>query len=322
MKLNLKRAAIAMSTAALVATGHAALADTTQLNMGGSTTTSGFYPYYTAIGKAVSDANDDLNVTVVSLGGFVKNDKAMRRGELDFAGFSANLIEDAIAEGYEKYRVLWWAVPSFQNVMVRKDSGVTAMGDLKGKCFNAGVPGATAQKIMLRSIKAIGLEPDIALSDSKASINAIKDGRCLGQMKTMGGKTLDAATASLNVTTPLWPIGWTDEEKAKIKAEMPWIDFGTVPAGIVEGAPAYDVNVMWIGFVATSDLDEEIGYEITKGMWENIEDQRAAYKGLGDRNLPEITVAKSATPLHSGAVRFYREIGLDVPEALVPPEMN
>jgi len=300
----------------------AVMADTTQLNMGGSTTTSGFYPYYTAIAKAVSDASDDLNVTVVSLGGFAKNDKAMQRGEMDFAGFSANLIEDAIADGYDKYRVLWWAVPSFQNIMVRKDSGATTMADLNGKCFNAGVPGATAQKVMLRSLKAAGLAPDIQLSDSKASIKAIQDGRCLGQMKTMGGKTLDGATAALNVTTPLWPIGWTEEEKAGIKAEMPWIDFGTVPAGVVKDAPSYDVNVMWIGFVATSEMDEETGYEITKGMWDRIDDQRVAYPGLGDRDLPRITIDKSATPLHAGAVRFYREIGLDVPEALIPPEMK
>jgi len=303
-----------------VATADAA--ESIQLNMGGSTNTSGFYPYYTSIAKAVSDANDDVNVTVVSLGGFVKNDKAMRKGELDFAGFSANLIEDAIADGYHKYRVLWWAVPSYQNIMVRKDSGVKTMSDINGKCFNAGVPGATAQKVMLRSLKAAGLSPDIALSDSKASIISIKDGRCLGQMKTMGGRALDAATASLNITTPLWPIGWTDEEKAKIKAKMPWIDFGTVPAGIVDGAPEYDVNVMWIGFVATSDIDEETAYKITKGMWEKIEDQRAAYSGLGNRDLPQITVKKSTTPLHAGAVRYYREIGLDVPEALVPPEMK
>ncbi|PHQ67465.1 MAG: hypothetical protein COB93_11095 [Sneathiella sp.] len=299
-----------------------ALAEDKQLNMGGSTNTSGFYPYYTAIANSVSNANDDINVTVVSLGGFVKNDKAMQKGEMAFGGTSANILADAEAAGFDKYRVLWWAVPSFQNIMVRKDAGIKTMSDLNGKCFNVGVPGSSASKLMIESLKTINVQPKIQLSDSKSAINSIRDGRCLGQIKTMGGKTLDAASAALNVTTPLWPVGWTEEEKTKIKKDIPWVTFGTVKEGIVEGAPAYDVSVGWIGFTATSDMDEETGYKIVKAMWENIDDQAAAFKGVAGKNIPQITIETSTTPLHAGAVRYYREIGLDVPENLVPKEMK
>lgn len=304
------------------AAAHISAAAEQQLNMGGSTNTSGFYPYYTAIANSVSNANEDINVTVVSLGGFVKNDKAMRKGEMDFGGTSADILADAEADGFDKYRVLWWAVPSFQNVMVRKDSGIKTMADLEGKCFNVGVPGSAASRLMINSLKAIGVQPEIQLSDSKSAINSIRDGRCLGQIKTMGGKTLDAASAALNVTTPLWPIGWTAEEKAKVKEAAPWVSFGTVKEGIVDGAPAYDVSVGWIGFAATSDMDAETGYKIVKSMWENIDDQAAAFKGVAGRNIPQITLETSAAPLHAGAVRYYREIGLDVPAHLVPAEMK
>ena len=39
-------------------------------------------------------------------------------------------------------------------------------------------------------------------------------------------------------------------------------------------------------------------------------------------NMAKNTVAWSPIPLHPGAVKFYRSIGLTVPDKLIPPEMK
>ena len=309
-------------TAALAALslGGTAMADTKQLNMGGSSTSSGYFPYYTAVAKSITEDSGDINVTLVSPGGFVKNLELIKKGELDFAGTSPALIASANAEGFDKMRVLWWVNPAVQNIMVRKDSGIETLSDLDGKCFHPGKNGSSTQKNMLHILEILDVKPDLYLSDPKDAINAIKNGRCTGQVKSVTSNQLDGATAELNLATPLWPIGYSEEEKAKVKAAMPWMSFYELDPGMVDGAPAYGTHTIWVGFAGTTDLDEETGYKLVKGMMAGIEDQKAALKALAGLDVPSQTIEVSSSYLHAGAVKYYRKMGLDIPDALIPPE--
>lgn len=311
---------ITVAVLAAVSLGGATMAEAEQLNMGGSSTSSGYFPYYTAVAKSITEASDDINVTLVSPGGFVKNLELIKKGELDFGGTSPALIASANAEGFDKMRVLWWVNPAIQNIMVRKDSGIKTLSDLNGKCFHLGKNGSSTQKNMLQILEILDIRPDLYLSDPKDAINAIKNGRCEGQVKSVTGNQLDGATAELNLATPLWPIGYTDEEKAKVKEAMPWMSFFELDPGMVEGAPGYSTHTIWVGFAGTTDLDEETGYKLVKGMMAGMEDQRAALKALAGLDVPSQTIRVSSSYLHAGAVKFYREMGLDIPETLIPPE--
>lgn len=309
-------------TLATVAIGaSASVAHATQLNMGGSTTTSGFYPYYTAVANAISSNGSGLNVTVVSTGGFAKNSLLIQSGQLDFGGISPDLIQDQIDKGNDSFRVLWWASPAIQNIMIRKDKQVASVSALGSSCFHPGMTGSSSQKAMGKIMQALSLTPKLHLSDSQDAVNAIKDGRCDAQVKSMSGR-LDAATAELNLTQPMWPVGYTPEEEAKVKKALPWMSFVDVPAGIVDGAPAYRTHALWVGFVAPKTMDEKVAYEVVKGMWSGIEAQQTAMKSLQGIDVMKQTLEVSDYPLHAGAVRFYRERGLQVPDRLLPPEMK
>lgn len=62
-----------MAAALLFAQATPAAAQPVQLNMGGSTTTTPFFAYYSAVAETVSRNDPGLNVTVVSTGGFATN---------------------------------------------------------------------------------------------------------------------------------------------------------------------------------------------------------------------------------------------------------
>lgn len=309
---------------ALVVAGIAtsAMAEQKQLNMGGSSTTSGYYPYYTAVANAISGSEADLNVTVVSAGGFAKNVQLMAANSMDFGGVSPDLIQDQIDKGNDFLRVLWWVNPAIQNIMVRKDKAPTDIAGLSSLCFHPGMTGSSTQKAMGLVIRTLGLTPELHLSDPADAIAAIKDGRCDGQVKSISGNRLDAATAELNLSVPMWPLGYTPEEQAKLQEALPWISFATVDAGIVEGAPPYTTHALWVGFAASASLDEETAYKVVKGMWAGIDSERVALKAIEGVNVLEQSLHVNNYPLHAGAVRFYREQGLEVPEALIPPEMK
>lgn len=294
----------------------------TQLNMGGSTTTSGFFPYYTAIANAISADADDVNVTVVSAGGFARNQSLMRQGELDFGGISPDLIADAEADGFAGFRILWWSLPAIQNMMATRESGFSNIADFQGACFHPGMNGSSGQKNMMRILNVLDIEPKLYLSDPKDAINAIRNGRCAGQMKATTAPRLDSASAELNLTTPLQPVGYTPDQIAAIKQAYPWMGFYEMPAGVTEGAQPYTVHAVWIGFAATDRMDADTAYKVMKGMMAGIEDQKASLKAIADVDILQQTLDVSEYPLHEGAVRFYREAGYEVPDRLLPPEMR
>lgn len=300
-------------------TASTAIAET-QLNMGGSSTSSGFFPYYSAIANGISRDSDELNVTVVSPGGFAKNQGLLREGDLDFGGISPDLIQSAIDDGYDGFRVLWWSLAARQNMMATKESGISNIADFDGKCFHPGMNGSSGQKNMLKILKALNIQPNLHMSDRKDAINAIKNGRCLGQMKATTSGRLDGASAELNLTTPLQGVGYTPEQIDAIKKDIPWMGFVEMPG--LDGEDPYKVHAIWIGFTATDRMDADTAYAVTKGMVASLDDQRAALKALKGVDIIQQTLDVSEYPLHEGAVRFYREQGNTVPDRLLPPELR
>ncbi|MGQ7791063.1 TAXI family TRAP transporter solute-binding subunit [Faunimonas sp. B44] len=292
-----------------------------QLNMGGSTTSSGYFPYFNAVANAISRAHPDVNVTVLSTGGSAKNQQLMLQGQLKFGVTSPNLIQEAIDQGRDEIRVLWWIAPAIQNIMALKSAGIDSVSDFDGKCFHPGSTGTVGQQVMMQVLDAIDVHPDLYLSDSSSALDALRRGSCLGQMKAIG-KSLDGASQELNVTQPLWPVTYTEEEQAKVKAAIPWIGFVQVPEGIVHGAPSYYAHAIWLGAVATADLDETTVYKIMDGMMAGLEEQRAVLDYLEDVDPLQQTLDSSDMKLHRGAVQFYRDRGYQVPDRLLPPEMG
>ena len=294
----------------------------TQLNMGGSTNTSSFYPYYSALANGISANDDTLNVTVVSAGGFAANSVLLQEGDLDFGGISPDIIADAEEEGYDGFRVLWWTLPAIQNLMATKASGITNVVEFDGECFHPGTNGSSQQKNMMRILKVLDIHPDLYMSDSGDAIDAIKNGRCDGLMMATQAPRLDSASAELNLTRPLQPLGYTDDQIAQIREALPWMGFYEMPAGVVEGSDPYTVHAVWIGFTATDRMDEDTAYRLVKGMLESLPLQRSALPAIADVDIAQQTLDVAEQPLHAGAVKAYREAGYTVPDRLLPPEMK
>jgi TRAP transporter TAXI family solute receptor len=310
-------AAATLAVSAVLATP--ASAQPTQLSMGGSTTTTPFFAYYSAVARSISQSDPGLNVTVVSTGGFATNIRQMIGGQMSFGGVSPDLLEDAetAATPFRDFRVLWWAVPAVQYVVVRADSPVRSLSDLNGRCFHAGMRGSSSEKNMLRIIRALGYTPQHYPADAADAINAIRTGRCLGQARTGGNRNVDANTAELALTVPLRPIGFTDAEIARVQREIPWMSFREVPAGVL-GAGPFRTHELMVGFAATTRMSDDIAYRVVRGMHSGIAEQREAFAPLRDTDVIANTMSVRGVKLHPGAIRFYREIGVQVPAELVP----
>jgi len=75
-----------------------------------------------------------------------------------------------------------------------------------------------------------------------------------------------------------------------------------------------------LAFVAgTKAMPADVAYKIVKAIWEGQEHQPQGVMGAAYRN-PRGAIEHALSPLHAGAIRYYRERGFTIPDELVPPE--
>ena len=78
---------------------------------------------------------------------------------------------------------------------------------------------------------------------------------------------------------------------------------------IPEGQTVYTIGVS-ATYVVSNSLSEEIVYNITKAMWESKDEIGHAVASTMDYNTAFVTIGN--VPVHPGAAKYYRELGLTV----------
>ena len=67
-------------------------------------------------------------------------------------------------------------------------------------------------------------------------------------------------------------------------------------------------------------MDADAVYEMTKAVWNNLDEYKSVAKAFFAPMTQKGLIDHMTAPLHLGAYRFYKEMGLDIPERLIPPE--
>lgn len=296
-----------------------------QLRLGTSDPTSSFYAYQAAVVKVINAKVPEVNVTLVSSGDY---NRRLARGELDVSQNSVDSVYEAV-HGLGIYkdnpipdvRILWvWTVAP-QNFLIRGDTDVKIIRDLDGKDFSAGSKGTTTETIARQALEALGVKPRYYTGALSDIMTALKDRRIVGIVK--GGPTPDAAVLELLTSgRPIRLLSFSEDEQKKISAQFPHYSFTTVPDNAYRGIPAYTTLALAVPQTVMKGFSADLAYKITKAVWEGREETYAAWNAVKGNNYPEMTLQYAKTPLHAGAVRYFRELGLSVPASLLPPEMR
>ena len=72
-----------------------------------------------------------------------------------------------------------------------------------------------------------------------------------------------------------------------------------------------------VNFSARMDLDEEVVYQVTKTIWENLGELHETAKWMESTINKENGLSFIPNRLHPGAERYYQEMGWTIPEAMV-----
>jgi len=210
---------------------------------------------------------------------------------------------------YDNIRGLF-PIPSLtMHFVVRKDSGVKDFAGLAGKTFLIG-KGSFGAREAKKYFKKFGLDGKVKIAkvELNAAVNALKN-RQIDGFATAGSypapNVMEAAAS-----TPIDVLSLSDEMIAKTKR-----DKLVIPAGTYKGVD-HDVQTTTLPVMAytTTAMDNDTAYLLTKTYWEQkakLGQQAAWWKGVTPAYLKAM-VGK----LHPGALKYYAEKGIEVPDAL------
>ena len=103
---------------------------------------------------------------------------------------------------------------------------------------------------------------------------------------------------------------------------VPGRSIGALPAntykGIVNNRKAIPLPAFGLTQIAGAHVSDDVIYKITKGYFENIAEIHQANPWLRGMSKKD-PFAVLNVPLHPGAYKYFKEIGVKVPKRLMPP---
>jgi TRAP transporter TAXI family solute receptor len=310
-------------TAGLMACGGAYAED---ILFGSTSASSSHYGYIVAVGKLINESGTGLNATVVETGAAMDNIRRMERGQLDLGIITTNVVQHAVAGTHEfegkpqDLQALWVYVLTPQNVIMRADSGIGSLEELTGVRLNPGIKGSATEATTEAVFDVLGIKPDYVRGSTTDIVDAIKDNRLPGYVKSGSPTALDSSTMDLATATNIRVLGLTPEQAEKVRAEMPDLSVIEVAAGVAEGFPAYTIWSFGVGIAAPSTMSEETAYQIVKAVMEDKTAQGNAMASVKNADFAQMTLDYSTVPLHAGAIRWFKENGYSIPDRLKPSE--
>ncbi|KKB38272.1 TAXI family TRAP transporter solute-binding subunit [Bacillus thermotolerans] len=222
-------------------------------------------------------------------------------GEGNFAKVGALSNVRAVASLY----------PNYLQIVAPKDLGIERLEDLKGKDIAVGALGSGTEIMAKRVLEGAGLTYDDINADFLSfseGIEGIKNGTTDAAFLSSGYP--NSGIMELAATDEVEIIPVPKELTEKLQKKYPAFDVGVIPAGTYEGVAEERDTVKVNNLLITHEgVPEEHVYEMTKALFENLDDLRNAHSSAKQITL-ENAVSKLPLPLHPGAEKYFKEQGV------------
>jgi len=304
---------------ALLVCGGSFASTPVHLSIGTASLGGNFFTMGAVMAEAIINKTE-YQATAQATGGSAINVDLVSNGEVDLAICQASAVSAAV-RGVEQFAgapikdtrtlVNWNATPV--HIMVRRSLGAKNITDLTNARIECITPGDGIEISTKMILGAVGMSFDNAKIEYSG--NRVQ---AASRFKTDGVDAIFDATG-LNAawitdimgngsTFELLPL--TEEQIGKIVALAPEMRKMAIPAGTYAGQGKDVVGVgNWTTLIAHESMSEEVAYNITKAIIESKEELvkgHSFYRDLAPENIVDACV----TPLHLGAERYYKEIGV------------
>jgi TRAP transporter TAXI family solute receptor len=280
--------------------------------------TSGvYYPLGVALSKIYAEKIPNIRPSVQATKASVENLNLLQQGK----GEIAFTLGDSLALAWEgneeagfrskltKLRGIAAIYPNYIQIVASKDSGIKTLADLKGKRLSVGAP-KSGTEINTRAIlqgagmsyKDLGKVEYLPFNES---VELMKNRQLDATLQSagLGVSSLKDLATSIDIVVVEIPAAVVD------KVGAPYVK-ATIPANTYTGQTEPVQAAAVINYLVTrSDLKDELVYQMTKQVFDNLPELQAAHSAAKDIKLEE-ALKGMPVPVHPGAERYLKEKGV------------
>jgi len=281
--------------------------------------TSGiYYPLGIGLSNIDSKALPDAKVSMQATKASVENLNLLEAGRGEVAITLGDALSQAWAgvkdAGYEKplrdLRGISAMHANYVQIVARADSGIRTLADLKGKRVSVGAAKSGTELNARAVFAAAGLKysdfSKVEYLPYEQSAQLVQNRQLDATLQSAGLGNPALRDLANNVEVVFIPI--PPEVIARI-GDKAYMD-GTIPANTYKGQTAAVPTAKIENFLVTrKGVSTDTVYRMTKAMYEHLDQLVAAHAAAKSIKLVN-AIAGMPIPLHPGAAKYYREVGL------------
>jgi len=271
-----------------------------------------------AMGKTIEKYVPEAKVSVESTAASTENCRRLASRQVKFAivmpdsaFFAYNGGREFGDKKYPNIRGVMAGHTSTMHFIVRSNSGIKSLADLKGKKVALAAPGSPSAFIAEAALEAYGLtkkdyKPTLLTYAEQA--DALRDNTI--DMACIFAGVPASAAMDISSTHDVTYLGVGQEEMKKVIKKHPYWTAGVIKAGTYKGqsatVPTFNSPAM---LVTTDDVDADLVYAVAKAIMDHTPELTAIHPQGAEWDLAD-AVEGVAIPFHPGAVKYLKEKGV------------
>ena len=269
-----------------------------------------------------------VNTTVEETGGPVDNITLIQSKQNELGTASAGTLYEgwngeAWANG-KKHQDVRALVPTYYQlsyITYLQNNPINSWDELPNKVIGYGPKTGTPATQFPKHFEISGISPKEAVYGTFGDVqNQLKDGLIDGVLYI--ASLPYAPQVEMEATMEAGMLVPPEDVVDKLVEKYPYFAKDVLKKGAYPSVKEdMTTSVMWTYIVGHKDLPEDLVYEMTKKSYEEVEFLKTSLSTWDQYMKPEVMLT-SPIPLHPGAIRYYREVGLDIPDKLIPDEMK
>ncbi len=297
------------------------------LNIGSARFRGAYYPAANALCAHVTKSAPKLEIKcgVLATDGSFANLVRVQDGRFQLGIVQSDVLYRELKnpstagryDSFEKVRYLFALHPEQFTVLARRESGIEKLADLVGRKLSVGEQDSGTRSTIFDILAAAGLDKTSFEKAIEFSSTMYRDALCEGKVDAVlhvGANPQAAIRDPINdCGAYLLPVDGANADS--IIERAPYYAPTTIKAGTYPNTPN-DLSTFEVAavLVASSDLDDDVAYQIVRRVFEQRERFVTRHKLAGAYSVPQAATAGNFAPYHAGALRYYREAGIAVGE--------
>jgi TRAP transporter TAXI family solute receptor len=292
------------------------------ITIGTGGVTGVYYPTGGAICRLININKKEHGVrcSVESSGGSIYNINTIREGNFEIgiaqsdwhyhAYYGTTRFEKKGA--FKKLRSIFSIHPEPLNIIVRADSNINNLDDLKDKRVHTPTYSGTI-KMFEKVMRAKGWDRSFFSSVTQGKQSDFKQKICQNKIDALihASGHPNGLIKDITNSCDIKLVNVYDRSIQRVIRDISYLRKATVPGGIYKGNQN-DTTSFGVGatLVTSSDVSEYAIYTLVKSVFENFESFKKLHPAFQTLKKQEMIKDSLTAPLHRGAIRYYKEAGL------------